>query len=136
VLRVALPRRGSQKHPRVINGPPMANKSKAPHGSKATFVRANPTLAAPELVKLAKQQGISLTVGHVYNIRANDKSRQRSGGASLPSTPALGGALPSIGRKTDVPRLDSQLRTLILRIGLDRADQIFSELRSSLAHLE
>jgi hypothetical protein len=113
----------------------MANKSKAPHGSKATFVRANPSLAAPELVKLAKQQGITLTVGHVYNIRASDKSRQRTVGSSQASPLAGAAPLPS-GAKADSPRLETQLRTLILRIGLDRAEQLFSELKSSLSHLE
>ncbi len=113
----------------------MANKSKAAHGSKATFVRANPTLAAPELVKLAKQQGMSLTVGHVYNIRASDKSKQRVVGSS--QTSASAGAAPfASAAKTDLPRLETQLRTLILRIGLDRAEQLFSELKSSLSRLE
>jgi hypothetical protein len=115
----------------------MANKSKAAHGSKATFVRANPTLAAPELVKQAKQQGLTLTVGHVYNIRASDKAKGRTGapaqGSASGSAPA--GFSPAAG-KTDLPRLDAQLRTLILRIGLDRAEQIFSDLKSSLSRLE
>jgi len=116
----------------------MANKSKAPHGSKATFVRSNPTLAAPEIIKLAKQQGIALTLGHVYNIRASDKAKQRSGGGSQPSATASAGSAPAARSpvKTELPRLDAQLRTLILRIGLDRARQIFAELESSLSRLE
>jgi hypothetical protein len=111
----------------------MANKSKAPHGSKATFVRANPSVAAPELLKLAKQQGIALTLGHVYNIRASDKAKHRTNGSSQPSAEARPAASAA---KTELPRLDAQLRTLVLRIGLDRAEQIFSELKSSLSRLE
>lgn len=111
----------------------MSTKSKVPHGSKAAFVRANPAVSAPELVTLAKKQGITLTVGHIYNIRASDKAKQQkapSNGAS--GAPAGTRAHPV----AELPRLDAQLRTLILRIGLDRADQIFSELRSSLSRIE
>jgi hypothetical protein len=115
----------------------MANKSKAAHGSKATFVRANPTLAAPELVKQAKQQGITLTVGHVYNIRASDKAKGRTGTAAQSSASGEApAALASSAGKAELPRLDAQLRTLILRIGLDRAEQIFSDLKSSLSRLD
>jgi hypothetical protein len=103
-------------------------KNKVPHGSKAAFVRANPAVSAPELVKQAQKQGMSLTVGHIYNIRASDKAKRQGpapvAAASSPSAPAV-----------QLPRLDAQLRTLILRIGLDRADQIFSELKSSLSRL-
>lgn len=112
----------------------MANKSKAPHGSKATFVRSNPTLAAPEVIKLAKQQGIALTLGHVYNIRASDKAKQRSGGGQPSASASAAPAKSPV--KAELPRLDAQLRTLILRIGLDRAEQIFSELKGSLSRLE
>jgi hypothetical protein len=31
--------------------------------------------------------------------------------------------------------LDAQLRTLVIRIGLDRAEQVFSELKSSLSRM-
>ena len=95
----------------------MANKTKSPHGSKATFVRSNPSIAAGELVKLAKQQGMTLTVGHIYNIRASDKAK-RKGGSAPSSAAAPDGALASAAAKAGLPRLDAQLRTLILRIGL------------------
>jgi hypothetical protein len=107
-------------------------KNKTPHGSKAAFVRANPAVSAPELVKQAQKQGLSLTVGHIYNIRASDKSKRQPG---QPGPAAADGARSPASTAQELPRLDAQLRTLILRIGLDRADQIFSELRSSLSRL-
>lgn len=48
-------------------------RSKVPPGTKAAFVRANPTVAAPELVKLAAKQGIKLTASHVYSLRSAAK---------------------------------------------------------------
>jgi hypothetical protein len=98
-------------------------------GTKAAFVRSNPNLPAQELVTLAEKQGIPLTVGHVYNIRAIDKSRkaERQEGKAA----ANGRAAPERGSSA----LDAQLRTLIIRIGLDRAEQIFAELKKGLSRL-
>ena len=108
----------------------MARKSKLPLGAKASFVRANPSATAQEIIKLAKKEGMTLTAGHVYNIRAEDKKKQ---------TPAVDGQEPAPtarrGRaaSADSAQLDAQLRTLVIRIGLDRAERVFSELKSSLS---
>jgi hypothetical protein len=108
----------------------MARKSKSPLGAKAAFVRANPAGTAQELVKLAKAQGLGLTVGHVYNIRSNDKKKQ---GAVDPA-----GSAPAASRSerssAESP-LDAQLRTLVIRIGLDRAERVFTELKSTLSRM-
>jgi hypothetical protein len=96
-------------------------------GTKAAFVRANPNVAAQELVAMAEKQGIPITVGHVYNIRALDKSRQAERQAKPPERTAA----PQPGSSG----LDAQLRTLIIRIGLDRAEQIFSQLKASLSKI-
>jgi hypothetical protein len=116
----------------------MAKKSKVAHGSKAAFVRANPKVAAADLVALAKKQGIKLTVGHVYNIRASDKAKKNAGSPSQSSVesssrPSPSSAAVSSTATTELSRMDKQLRTLILRMGLYRAEQIFSELKSSAA---
>jgi hypothetical protein len=108
----------------------MPKKSKPPLGAKAAFVRANPTATAQELVALGKKQGISLTAGHVYNIRADDKRKrlaQESGGAERP--------VRSASSSSEQSQLDAQLRTLVIRLGLDRAEQVFTELKSSLTRM-
>lgn len=92
-------------------------------GTKSAFVRANPNVAAQDLLTMAEKQGIPLTVGYIYNIRA--------------STKAKGGDVKAAGKSaTPAPtggsNLDAQLRTLIIRIGLDRAEQVFAQLKKSL----
>jgi hypothetical protein len=113
----------------------MARKSKLPLGSKAAFVRANPGATAREIVELGEQQGMSLTVGHVYNIRAEDK-KKRDQGSSEAST--LDGSTSNTSSSLSAkapPQLEAQLRTLVIRIGLDRAEQVFEQLKSTLARM-
>lgn len=116
----------------------MAKKSKAAHGIKSQFVRSKPAATAQEVVDLAKKQGIKLTASHVYNIRANDKRRGQSTSStdqSPPSPPAKRGRKAGNGLATQssgVAPLDAQFRTLVLRMGLDRAEQLFSELKATL----
>lgn len=113
----------------MILPPGMAKKDKPPQGAKAAFVRNHPNLKAQEIVELAKQQGITLTVGHVYNIRATDKAKQaKEQGGKAPN-----GRTRPAGEGSS---LDAQLRTLIIRIGLDRAEQIFGDLKSRLSRID
>lgn len=105
----------------------MPKKAKHAFGAKAAFVRAHPSTPAGELVQLAEQEGMSLTVGHVYNIRSKLK---KQGGAPAASEPTAA-ASPS----RDGGSLDAQLRTLVIRIGLDRAERVFAELKASLARV-
>jgi hypothetical protein len=112
----------------------MARKSKQPLGSKAAFVRANPDATAREVVELGEQQGISLTVGHVYNIRAEDKKKR--GQASSDSAVTASASTSSAGSSArEWSQLEGQLRTLVIRIGLDRAEQVFEQLKSTLARM-
>jgi hypothetical protein len=94
-------------------------------GAKATFVRNNPDVPAQDLLTQAEKQGIPLTVGYIYNIRAADKAKKVEGKA-----PSRGP-----GRPRASSGLDAELRTLIIRIGLDRAEQIFADLKASLSPL-
>jgi hypothetical protein len=98
------------------------NAPKAAFGSKSNFVRSQPSLSAAELVKLGKSQGIKLTPGHVYNIRATDKKKSKSGDAT--ARPTRLAAVP------DVAGPEVQLRTLMLRLGLDKVDEIFTEMKA------
>jgi len=104
----------------------MPKKRKARAGTKAAFVRNNAGLGTQELLTLAEKQGVPLTAGYVYNIRAADKAKQADGHTSQAAAPS---ATPRAGS------LDAQLRTLIIRVGLDRAEQIFGELKASLSRM-
>jgi len=110
----------------------MPRNSKLPLGAKAAFVRSNPSATAQEIVKLGKKQGITLTAGHVYNIRADDKKRRLT--SDLPGSDATTRATAATTRSAST-QLDAQLRTLVIRIGLDRAEQVFSELKSTLSRM-
>lgn len=94
-------------------------------GTKSAFVRANPNVAAQDLLTMAEKQGIPLTVGYIYNIRASEKAKGAEGKTSARSAPA-----PASNGSSN---LDAQLRTLIIRIGLDRAEQVFAQLKKSLS---
>lgn len=106
----------------------MPRKAKHAFGAKAAFVRSHPSTPAAELVQLAEQEGLSLTVGHIYNIR----SKQKKQGGEAGSAGAEAAATVSAPR-ADASSLDAQLRTLVIRIGLDRAERVFAELKASLA---
>ena len=105
----------------------MPRKAKHAFGAKAAFVRAHPSTAAGELVELAAQEGMSLTVGHIYNIRSKLK---KQGGEASAGEPVAAGK-PAAREAS----LDGQLRTLVIRIGLDRAERVFAELKASLARV-
>lgn len=108
-------------------GSPMAKKRKVRMGTKAAFVRNNAGLGTAELLALAEKQGIPLTAGYVYNIRASEKAKQGDGPSPAPK--------PSSAAPRASGSLDAQLRTLIIRVGLDRAEQVFGELKASLSRI-
>jgi hypothetical protein len=97
-------------------------------GTKSAFVRANPNVPAQDLLAMAEKQGIPLTVGYIYNIRASTKAKGGEVKAAGRAT-AERGAAPASGGSG----LEAQLRTLIIRIGLDRAEQVFAQLKKSLS---
>lgn len=105
-----------------------AKAAKPAHGSKSEFVRANAGVPAAELVALAKKQGFTLTPGLVYNIRATDKRRTGTNGAARMA--ANGKARRSGGSN------ENQLRSLVMRMGLESADAVFTELRTQMKSLE
>jgi hypothetical protein len=108
----------------------MPRKAKPAFGAKAAFVRAHPSTPAGELVQLAEQEGLTLTVGHIYNIRSKHKKQAGETG-SAGGEPAAAVPTP----RGDSSSLDAQLRTLVIRIGLDRAERVFAELKASLARV-
>lgn len=78
-------------------------------------------MPAAELSTLAEKQGFALSSGLIYNIRANDK--RRGGSATGRAPRSKGGAH------------ESQLRSLVMRMGLDNADAVFTELRAQMKKL-
>ena len=118
--------------------PPMPRKAKPAFGAKAAFVRAHPSISAGELVTLAEQEGMTLTVGHIYNIRSKLKKQGGAPAVALdaaPGTAAPRDSAPRDSSTRDAGSLDAQLRTLVIRIGLDRAERVFAELKASLARV-
>ena len=108
----------------------MPRKAKPAFGAKAAFVRSHPSTPAGELVQLAEQEGLTLTVGHIYNIRSKQKKHAGDAG-TVGAEPAATVAAP----RAEGSSLDAQLRTLVIRIGLDRAERVFAELKASLARV-
>ena len=106
----------------------MPRKAKHAFGAKAAFVRSHPSTPAGELVQLAEQEGLTLTVWHIYNIRSKQK-KQAGEAAPAGAEPVAAASAP----RGDSGSLDAQLRTLVIRIGLDRAERVFAELKASLA---
>jgi hypothetical protein len=84
------------------------------------------------LVELAKKQGITLTVGHIYNIRASDKAKPK---AAQPGQAPVDSVSRPSASGNDLSRMDAQLRSLILELGLYRAEQVFAALRASLSRI-
>jgi len=95
-------------------------------------VREHPNVGAQELVQLARKQGLSLTPGHIYNIRAADKSRAVQRVAKSPGKPVTAGRRRSAAVGGDGSSSEDQLRNLVIRVGLDRAHEIFEELKTKL----
>ncbi len=96
----------------------MAKKKGKPRtGTKAEFVRNNPSLTASELVKLGKSHGVALTESYIYNIRSATKAN----GSTTP--PAVNGAalkvpeaaLPESERLADklIASLAGMVRTIV-----------------------
>lgn len=110
----------------------MPRKAKHAFGAKAAFVRSHPSTPAGELVQLAEQAGLTLTVGHIYNIRSKQKKQGGDAGAAAAE---LASAATSSAPRGEASSLDGQLRTLVIRIGLDRAERVFAELKASLARV-
>jgi len=120
----------------------MPKKTKLPLGAKAAFVRANPDATAQQVVALGKKQGIPLTLGHVYNIRTEDRKKQQNtsspsdAGPAVPGSPVSGSSVSGSMRSArGTSQADAELRSLVLRVGLDRADQILADLKSRLSRM-
>jgi hypothetical protein len=100
-----------------------AKKSSKPtFGSKSAFIRSlDPKLPAADVVKQAKEKGISLTLGLVYNIRRSSSSAGKRG-------PKRGSAAKSVGTTS----AEAQLRDAIADLGLVKATEILESVRAAI----
>lgn len=73
---------------------------------------------------MAKKAGMTLTVGHIYNIRASDKRKASKTNGSPAVAPV---AVERSGGSNE-----DQLRSLVLRMGLDKVDAVIDRVRAQL----
>jgi hypothetical protein len=86
------------------------------NGERAKFIRDHAHLDATALVNKASEKGMKLTTNYVYNLRSTDKKKRLVVSKSVAGTADA----------------ESQLRELVLRIGLDRLNKVMSELNKFL----
>jgi hypothetical protein len=86
------------------------------NGKRAKFIRDHAHLDATAVVKKASEKGMKLTTNYVYNLRSTDKKKRLAVSKSVAGTADA----------------ESQLRELVLRIGLDRLNKVMSELNKFL----
>ncbi len=89
--------------------------------SKVSFVRALPdTLSANEVSEKAKQAGLRITPGYVYEIRSSAK--RRAAKVAAPTKAPVGGSTA-----------DAQFRQLVLDIGIRRAKELLAAVEALVA---
>lgn len=88
------------------------------NGERAKFIRDHAHLDATAVVKKASDKGLKLTTNYVYNLRSTDKKKRL--------------AVAETVKVSNVNDAESQLRELVLRIGLDRLNKVMSELNKFL----
>ncbi len=116
----------------------MAKKKRSsPFGAKAEFVRSMPPgMPAAQIVEEAKKQGLTLTPGHIYNIRAAEKRKAAKVADGSESTVV---AAPRRGRpaasaasgNNGSAKLEAELRRIIAELGLARARAVMSSVEDA-----
>jgi hypothetical protein len=102
-----------------------SNGAKKP-ASKAAFVRQFPHLTPKEIVEKAKDEGLKLEVGYVYNIRSADKGahgKPTKSPAARPSAPKAAAA-PVRPRATSHSNEEELLKIVAAEVGLGRAIEV------------
>lgn len=97
-------------------------------GAKADFIRNQPeAMSAAEVVELAAQQGLKVSVNHVYNLR-NAARRKGAAPLTFPTTPDA--SRNNVGPKARArdASAERQLRLAIAEVGLRRASEIMASM--------
>lgn len=107
--------------------PDAASKSVAstPTMSKSDFVRSQPGTPAAEVIRRGKEMGLKITESLVYNVRAAERNKRKDSN-DAPSTMALAPA------ELGSPLLERQFRTVVVRLGLDRSEQLLEDFKRGL----
>lgn len=104
--------------------------------SKAEFIRAQSAdLPAAEVVKAAKEAGITINEQRVYAIRSAARKKEMRPTRSTRAAGLAASAVPLAGRGLSSDHASEQFVTLVAAIGLLRAEQLFAELRDRLSSI-
>lgn len=114
------------------------SSSKNPEfGAKAAFIRSMPTtMTAKEVVAEAHKQGLTITEGHVYNLRSSSTKKPKNGATTLTITNGGTPVKRGPGRPPKAARAigstdEGTLRRAIAELGLARARAVFAEVESA-----
>jgi len=113
-----------------------ARKTKSPAGTvtnKSQFIRDNAALSPKEIVAAAARQGIKLSSAMVYVVRSNAarKAAKKAAGVPVlkPGRPRMDAGQPKATKGAKLQpagNLEAELRRIVLRIGLDRAQEVIN----------
>lgn len=102
--------------------------------NKSEFVRNMPEgMSAAEVVAKAKAEGMDLTPGHVYTIRAAAKRKGAPAAGGRRGRPAR--ASSDAGRAPASGSAEQQFIGLALDLGLSRAEALLSRIRAGVRDL-
>lgn len=122
--------------------PKAAGRAAKTVATKADFVRTMPrSMPAKEVVATAKAAGVQITEKYVYNVRSDSKPGKAAAkkpaaaakAVAKPSTPVKAAAV-STGTVSNGGN-ETQLRKLVLALGVVRSRQLLDELERGLAGL-
>jgi hypothetical protein len=109
--------------------------SAQPGQTKADFVRAHPGLSPVEIVAKAKEEGVALEVGYVYNVRTSDNRARKNKAPAQKAIarPAVDGPVRPSAPATDAA--ETLLKAFAAEVGLGRAIAILESERARLRAL-
>ena len=140
-LKQRLPKKPISIRSRKTNSLPFAKEeialSEMKKPNKSQFIRSQPaSVVASEVVKKAKDAGMSISPQMVYAIRSAARKRgakPASGSAARRKT--LGARASSIARGASSDPTAQQFLNLVASIGLTRAEALFADVKARLASL-
>jgi uncharacterized phage protein gp47/JayE len=106
-----------------------------PAQTKADFVRAHPNLTPMEIVTKAKEAGVGLEIGYVYNVRTSDKRarKKKTAAQKAIARPAVSSAVTPVVVATEAA--ETLLKAFAAEVGLARAIGILEGERARLRAL-
>lgn len=114
-----------------------ASPSAKTAATKADFVRTMPrSMPAKEVVATAKAAGVQITEKYVYNVRSDSKTGKAAVKKPSPTAKAVAKpATPVKATPVSTGGNETQLRKLVLALGVVRSRQLLDELERGLAGL-